>query len=278
MSPPKPQAASNPPAADDPAAEFPAAVRAHRQVFASLFTPSWTLGLLLAACLFLPSYRGCNGTAIHLSEAFVLEDYSTSEIYTRYLMVWPMLFGLIVFFGTVLLAWSRNPQRASVLWYGFASLIVVHSLLAIAAIVGSPPNLETASDWSWQEVLLLLLWSSMAVGLPLLLVITKRYCQDWYHAAIWMQLAISLAAAVCATYVIPSLLLASELLIGGKLMITCSVGLVVTTIVQQLDGRRVLVRQPGSSPLQLSMKGTLLLMSVGGIACSWVTACIFVEL
>ena len=57
---------------DPRTAEYRADTLACKQVFASLFTPSWMLGIVLASCLFLPSYRGCNGNVVRPSEAMVL--------------------------------------------------------------------------------------------------------------------------------------------------------------------------------------------------------------
>ena len=61
-------------------------------------------------------------------------------------------------------------------------------------------------------------------------------------------------------------------------MIACSVGLVVSTIVQRLDGYRVLTRGPNDSSLRLSLRASLMLMAIGGLACAWVGACAIVEL
>ena len=229
----------------------PSDVLPRYQVFASLFTPSWMLGMMLTACLFLPSYRGCNGNVVRLTEALVLEEVSASGVYMRYLLTWPALFGLVVFAGTLLLVWSRNPERGRFLWWGFAGLIIIHTALLVVAILAEPLAMKSPHDWSWEDAWTLILWAVPSVGLPLLLVVTARCSTNWYHAAVWMQLALAFTAAVCSTYVIPALLLAKELLYGGKLMVTCSVGLVVSTIVQRLDGYRVLTRRRDDSSLQL---------------------------
>ncbi len=246
------------------------------QVFVSLFTPSWSLGLLLAICLFLPSYRGCNGQVVRLSEAMVLDHYTAGEVYLRYLLTWPLIFGFIVFAGTLLLTWSCNPQRASFLWWCFAGLIVTHTVLLVIALLTEPAGTESETAWTWQNVWNAATWLVPTTVLPVLLVITFLYCRNWFNAAMCMQLALALSAAVCSTFVIPGLLLAKELLFGGKLMIACSVGLIVSTIVQRLDGYRALTRRPTESSLRLSLKAMLMLMAVGGLSCAWVGACVFI--
>ena len=53
--------------------------------------------------------------------------------------------------------------------------------------------------------------------------------------------------------------------------------LIVTTIVQRLDGYRALTRLSSESCLQLSLKSMLLLMQVGGMACAWVGPYLFID-
>ena len=227
---------------------------AGQQVFASLFTPGWMLGMLLAMCLLMPSYQGCNGNVVRLSEAFVLEQGTAEEVYVRYLLVWPTLYGLIVFAGTLRLAWSRDPQKASFLWWGFAGLIVSHTALLVVTVAVS---VMKGDEWSWDAFCdpLSLLWATASIGLPALLLVTYRYCGSWYDAAVWVQLVLAVLAAVCTTYVIPALLLAKSLLYGGKLMICCSVGLIVATIVQRLDGHRALTRARGGKFFAAEFEG-----------------------
>jgi len=118
-------------------------------------------------------------------------------------------------------------------------------------------------------------WLIPTIGLPSLLFATLRHCRDWFSTAMWMQLAPTLTAAACTTVVVQALLTTKELLIGGKIMIAVSVGPIVSTTVQLLDGYRALTRRPTESPLQLSLKSMLLLMSVGGITCAWVRTSLF---
>ena len=66
-------------------------------------------------------------------------------------------------------------------------------------------------------------WLIPTIGLLAILFAPLRYCRDWFGAAMWMQLALTLTAAACTTVVAPSLLTAKELLIGGKIMIAVSV-------------------------------------------------------
>lgn len=246
-----------------------------QQVFASLFTPSWSLGLLLFFCLFLPSYRGCNNQVVYLSEAMLLHEITPGEIYQRFLLIWPLLFGLVTCVGTLVLVWTSDPQRASVLWWSFAGMVFLHLTLLLVACLSQISTVESESTWKWQDFSIVACWLIPTIGLPALLLVTYRYCRNWFHAAMWMQLALSLTAAACTTAVVPSLLIAKEFLIGGRLMAVGSVGLVLSTIVQLLDGYRALTRKPTESPLRLSLKAMLLLMGIGGLACAWVGACLF---
>ncbi len=249
---------------------------AWKQVFASLFTPSWSLGLLLFACLFLPAYRGCNNQVVYLSAAVTSDPLAAGEVYQSFLLTWPLLFGLMMSLGTLVLAWTSDPRRASILWWSFAGLIFLHTTLLVAAILAETSNVDSKTAWTWQEFSIIACWLVPTIGLPVILFATYRYCRNWFSAAMWVQLALAVIAAVCTTVVMPSLLIAKELLIGGKILIAGSVGLIVSTIVQLLDGHRALTRKPTESPLQLNLKSMLLLMAIGGLACAWVGACVFI--
>ena len=90
-----------------------------------------------------------------------------------------------------------------------------------------------------------------------------------------MQLALALTAAVCTTVVLPSLLLARGLLVGGKIAVASSVGLSMSTLVELLDGYRALIRKPNESPIRLSLKSMFFLMTFGGLAFAWIGASVF---
>ncbi len=249
---------------------------AWRQVFASLFTPSWSLGLLLALCLFLPSYRGCNNQVVYVAEALVAEPSAPGEVYQSFLLTWPVLFGLVTFFGTLLLAATCDPQRASVLWWSYAALVFIHVALLSTVLLVEGSHGDSKAAWIWQEVSIAGAWLIPTLGLPAVLHVTFRYCRSWFSAAMWMQLALALTAAACTTFVNPSLVMAKDFLVGGALMIVASVGLIVSTVVQIFDGHRALTRKPSESPLKLSLQAMFVLMTIGGLACAWVGACLIV--
>lgn len=67
-----------------------------RHVFASLFTPTWSLGLLLFCCLFLPAFEGCAGETVYIVHEIFDGDVVA---WPHFFIVWPYLFGLIVCLG-----------------------------------------------------------------------------------------------------------------------------------------------------------------------------------
>lgn len=224
---------------------------------------------MLFVCLFLPSYEGCNGQTVHVYALVSAGGgLSAGDIYARFIMAWPFLLGLIISIGTLLLVWSGKPTRARFLWWCFAVLIIANAGFLLLALVNDQSGgAESAACWFGTAVILLVL-----------LPITRLYCRNWFTAAMWLQLSLTLTAAVCLSFVVPALVFADRLLMGGKLAIACNVLLIVTTIVQQLDGYRALTRSCGESPLQLSLKSMLLLMQVGVMACAWVGAHVFIDL
>lgn len=242
-------------------------VRRSPGALASVFTPSWGLGLLLFCCLFLPAYQGCNGKPIYIYRAFTLESLALPNAYLVFQVAWPCLFGLLVAIGSGWLLWTSDPQQAKFLWWSYSGLVIIHACLLIAVMVTSP------EEWSIDnadEAWLKFCWLSVSLILLVLIPLTGLRCRTWLHAALWMQLSLGLVAALSLSFLVPALLLANRLLIGGKLMVFCSVFLVVSTLLQQVDGYRTLTRDPHHSPLRLSLRALLCITTLSGVAAAWV--------
>ncbi len=269
-------AASEQPAAPSETTGMPPS--AWSQVFASLFTPSWSLGLLLFVSFLLPSYQGCNGHTVYVRNIVVECKFTPGDVLTALVLIWPFSFGLIVAVGTVALSLSCNPERARWLWWSYAGLILLYALQLCVVVVGFFAALATGKadyNWDWQDILGGACFWAGSAALIALLPITRRRCQNWFNAAMWLQLSLALLAALYVSLFLPAITFAKGLLIGGKLSIAASVFLVLATLVARLDGYRVLTRARGESPWQLSLKSLMLLMSLGGIACAWVGAYVF---
>jgi hypothetical protein len=205
------------------------------------------------------------------------ERLTAGEVYLRFVITWPFFFGLILALGTLVLAWSRKLDRARFLWWSYALLVMFHAVLLGVATVLALTDGDQGQAWTWEKVRVTGAWYGAAVVLLALIPITCFCSRGWFHAAMAMQLVLALTAACCLSFVTPALMLANRFLIGGKLAVACSVSLIVFTIVQRLDGRRALTRQRGDSWLQLSLKSTLLLMGVSGIACAWVATYLLLD-
>lgn len=240
-----------------------------KQVFTSLFTPSWGLGLILFVCLFLPSYEGCNGETVYMHKFLTVDELTTGTFYIQFILVWPYLLGLVISVGTLILVQNSKPNRALVLWWSFTVLIAAHAGCLVLAWINSPTTETESTEWRWADVWFAVCWLGTTAFLCLLVPITYRYSRDWFNAAMWLQLSLSVTATLCLSFVTPVLTLASRVLIGGKMAVACSVVLVVTTIVQRLDGARALTRASKESRLQLSLMAMLLLIPIAGMACAW---------
>ncbi len=202
-------------------------VSAWQHVFASLFTPTWNLSLLLFVCLFLPSYEGCSGETVYVADA-VTTGRSTQDYYLTFLVVWPYFFGLIAALGTISIGLSGRPERARRLWWSLAGLIGLHSVLFAVVLAMAPPT--SWSGWrssGWGPILIGVYWLGTTVVLIALIPITGILCRTWFNAAIWLQLALTVTAAICLWYFIPVIVFAKDLLIGGRLAVACSVFLIM---------------------------------------------------
>lgn len=242
---------------------------ARRRVLASVLTPSWSLGLLLFVCLSLPAYRGCNDQVVYVGSVFAEVEPTADSVYLTFLVTWPFFFGLLVAVGTLWIALAGKASRARLLWRLLAALVIVNMVLMTTAFVASWLEHESSGEFG-QEMLdawWLLLPSLAALAL---MVFTARRRRDYFQSAMWLQCGLAVLAAVSVSLVTPGFLLAKEFLLGGILAIAASVFLILATVVSLLDGRRALARRAGESPLQLSLKAMLLLMLLGGVACSWI--------
>ncbi|PHS16939.1 MAG: hypothetical protein COA78_03545 [Blastopirellula sp.] len=247
-----------------------------QQLFASVFTPTWTSGILLFCCLLLPAYKGCSNNTIYLGEVIIAEGITTDNAFLKFYIAWPFILGLVISIGTLVLVWTNDPEKSRILWWSYASLIVVNTCFVLFAIVLALLSLEpsgsesevTESDWN----AIFFIGGALTISAILLALIplTLRYCKSWYTATMWLQLALTITAAICLTFIVPGILLANEILIGGKVAIACAVLLIVTTLIQQFDGHRALTRGRHDSRVQLSLGTMLLLMHVCGLACAWV--------
>ena len=259
-----------------------AAPSASEQVFSSLFSPTWSLGLLLFACIFLPTVKNCNGNTVYVCSQLAEEGLSAPEIYGKFVIVWPFLLGLVICLGTLRMICSGAPVRARFLWWSFAVLIIANAgLLACGFgpdMLSGLSELVAGEEVAWDfDHLEGPLWIGTSLALLAALPVTRRYCRNWYDSAMWLQLCLVLTAAIFLSFVLPAIFLAEERLIGGKLAAACGVLLIITTIIQLLDGRRALTRLRGESRLRLSLKAMLILMQIGGMACVWISVVTFVN-
>ena len=127
------------------------------EVFASLFTPSWSLALLLSISFFLPAYRGCNNQTVFLPDVVASSEIEeTADIYAIFLLVWPMFFGVLVAVGTIMLAWTREPQYAKYLWSAFGVMILIHAILWIITTYDSANG---ESELSGDDIRFAAIWS-----------------------------------------------------------------------------------------------------------------------
>lgn len=252
-----------------------------QQVFASVFTPTWTSGILLFCCLLLPAYKGCSNNTIYLGDALVDGGITSDDVFLTFYLAWPFILGLIITIGTLVLVCTNDPEKSRFLWWGFASLIIVNTCFVLFAIVYTllqhqPSDSESEpADTDWEAVFFIAGALTISAILLTLLPLTFRYCNSWYTATMWLQLALSITAAICLTFLVPGILLANEILIGGKIAIACAVTLIVTTLIQQFDGHRALTRQRHESRIQLSLGAMLLLMHICGLGCAWVGTVFF---
>ncbi|MDP7014288.1 MAG: hypothetical protein QGG36_00670 [Pirellulaceae bacterium] len=252
-------------AADQQPASQPPSARS--VVFCSLFTPTWSLGLLLFETFFLPFIRSCEGNPpdYPYQIAAELRDFSAGAVLSTYTWSAPFFVGLLVAIGALVLAATRQPNWARPLWWCYASVLVVNTLLTSLAEIESYRAGEAETNW---KSILIGSWESMLIGSSVLLVpITAWLCKSPFNAAMWLQISLCLGSAAQISFFAA----VGELLIGGKLAITASVFLILCSIVQRLDGHRCLVRESRrESSLQLSLRAALLLMSLGGMATAWV--------
>jgi len=276
-------------------------VSVRQQAFVSLFTPQWTLGLLLFVGMFLPSYRGCNDSVITPCTVLALpgpppgEPLSTwpallaSCAWYAWLVTWPFFFGLVLALATWYLAWSRRERAAFGLWWWYCGFVLFNTLVwQLAALAGLgailhawfhgdlTPTLPTMREALGGIVALFQTpfgWSLLAsVVLLAAIPIMARVCRNWYRAAMLLQISLVLLAAVSVSTLTPGLLLAKDFLAGGKLSVACAVLLIPVSIAVWADGQRVLVRRKGESPLRLSLRTAMLLMLVGGLGCAWIAS------
>jgi hypothetical protein len=235
---------------------------ARQIIFSSVLTPNWLLGLLLFACMFMPFYEGCNNKTVYIYESLGDVEPTASSVYSTFLRGWPFLFGLVLSAGTLATALACNPLQNRTLWRGLALLILANGFLLI-------PNIaEACNDGSAAIVVL------PSVLLLLLLFGTAKYGRNWFQLGVVLQLVL----ACLATPWLPIIaVFNTRLLIGGKLAVGAGSLLIVSSIVEFVNARRALTRQPGESPLQLSLRSMLLIMLVGGIVFSLVGAWIVAE-
>jgi len=271
-------------------------VSGRRQVFASVFTPQWSLGLLLFLCMFLPSYRGCNGEVIVPCQVYACDWTSLEAPLFMWLVTWPYLFGLVLAVGTVCLAWSRRGSAAFGLWWWYSGFILFNAVLwqftVVAGLASSAYSVSRGDESielpaSGEELFHALIeavkspicWILCASGvLAAMIPLTARLCRNWFHAAMWLQCSLVLLAAVYVSTLTPGFLLAEGFLIGGKLSVAFAVLLILVSVAVWADGQRVLVRQKGESPLRLSLRTAMLLMLVGGLGCAWIASVVLSDL
>lgn len=235
---------------------------ARQLVFASILTPSWSLGLLLFACLFLPFSRGCNNDTHYMYEAFNGIGPSAWSIFDVFFSTWPFLFGLTLAVATIITAVVRQPLQCRLLWASLSTLIIVNGLLLSGALYEDAAQKNWLMEWEqrWHEMWLI----APSLGLLVLVLLTKRRCHNGFHAALWLQFFLACLAAVQLP-----LLVFGHLLIGAKLAVVFSSCLILSTIIQWFDGERALTRSRGESTFQMSLKAMLALMLAGGLTFSW---------
>ncbi|MCA9262685.1 MAG: hypothetical protein KDA60_02505 [Planctomycetales bacterium] len=235
-----------------------------QQAFASIFTPSWSLGLILSFSFLLPTARGCNDKTIYVTDFWTNHDGTFESTYLGFATTWPILFGLFLAAGTLWMVSRSRLQSARFLWLGYSVIIAIHSILFVVLCVLTKPW-NSLGFGIRDDVLSTIVILLPTVGLPVLVWLTLRRSRTWYRAAMWLQLGMAATSMFTVGLVTPIVLIFGSPRIGNQLAISASIGLFVMTVVQLLDGERALVRQPHESPLQLSLRGSLLVMSLGGI-------------
>jgi len=236
-------------------------------LLASIFTPTWGLGLLLGLCLLLPCYQGCNDTTIYGYGALAEASLTVESAFETFLLTWPFAFGLLAGIGTVAMLLTRRPL---LLWWAYAGLILAYGAIQLTFLASRQEEIRKAFATENRETMWIsLAFFSVAIVLLAMLLLTRRYCRSPVRAAMWLQGALAVLAAVSISILIPMLYLAQGPLFGAKIAHVCCLLLIVTSIVGWFEGQRVFSRETRSSPLQLSLRATLVLMLVGGLLFAW---------
>lgn len=224
----------------------PTAVRA---VFAPCVAPTWTAGLVLFLCLWLPQFTGCDGIDVRPIDRIARADGFEQQL-EAVAVLWPHWFGLLTAVALVAVAVVRpaDPGRYLVI----APLTVWVALLFVtgAQLALHPPP----SKQDWLEVLLWLpivlapgVWAGFAL------------CRRQWLAA-WARLTSTLAVLVYPMLVLSTLPSRSSLY-GMTVALVAAACLAPLAWILRWRGRRALVdRRASTEPIRFRL-GQLVLFT-----------------
>ena len=230
---------------------------------ASVFTPSFPLVALLFGCLFLPGFESCSGREVPMSE-YAIESTQNPLGATIYML--PQILGVVMAFAAILIVvFQRNELGPKVVWAVLVSISILHLGCAAAILLEAARRSNDPSPVDEMELdeILFMFFAAVYFVAPIgAAALTLWKSKNWLSAVFWLQLVLSLIALTTAFWVLPTICLAKRFLIGGILNLLGACGLVISSILQLMDGERLLNCTSNTSSFQLSLRQWFILLTV----------------